>query len=145
MAAYPTPLKLPRSVLFVCNHNAIRSPMAEVLTNRHARGRIFVGSVGLMPGTPDAFTLTVMSEIGEDVSDHAPRLLRDIKSEDFDLLIALTGAADQALRDRGITGAEFWPISNPAHVEGRRDQILQAYRAVRDELKTRIENRFSFE
>ena len=37
---------------------------------------------------------------------------------------------------------EYWPTVDPTAVEGSRDQLLDAYRAVRDELERRIQRRF---
>ena len=38
---------------------------------------------------------------------------------------------------------EYWPTMDPTAVEGSRDQRLDAYRAVRDELMRRIQLRFA--
>jgi len=39
---------------------------------------------------------------------------------------------------------EYWPIPNPTAVEGSREQRLDAYRAVRDDLLKRIKARFAW-
>jgi protein-tyrosine-phosphatase len=47
--------------------------------------------------------------------------------------------AVEAMEEIGI---EYWPTFDPTVVEGSRDQQLDAYRAVRDELERRIQARF---
>jgi hypothetical protein len=37
---------------------------------------------------------------------------------------------------------EYWPTQDPSAVTGAREQMLNAYRAVRDGLKTKILSRF---
>ena len=38
---------------------------------------------------------------------------------------------------------EYWPTLDPTDAEGSREQKLEAYRAVRDELLNRIRERFA--
>jgi len=142
-----TPPAKPRSVLFVCNQNSIRSPIAEALLKKHARRRIYVDSVGLVCGAPDPFTIAVMEELGIDVSRHQPALLNDINPAEFDLFIALTEPALKALERRAcgrVFPPELWLFDDPSGVEGTRDQKIAVYRQLRDNLDAKIKERFRF-
>jgi protein-tyrosine-phosphatase len=136
----------PRSVLFLCSLNAIRSPMAAALL-KHLRGtRIHVRSAGIRDGASvDGFAVTVMGELGIDIKDHKPQLLADLDDTNFDLVVSLSPEAHhQALeltRHQAIA-VEYWPIADPTVVDGPREARLDAYREVRDGLLKRIRARF---
>jgi protein-tyrosine-phosphatase len=143
--ATPPPAELPKAVLFACNMNAVRSPMAEAIL-RHLAGRqIYVESAGVRAGVADPFAVAVMEEIGIDVSGHAPQAIADLYDSSFDLVISLSPEAHhQALemtRTQAID-AEYWPTIDPTAAMGSREQILNAYRDVRDTLFRRIKARF---
>lgn len=138
---------LPKSVLFVCNRNAVRSVMAKYLADRHCRRRVFVGSAGLDPGEVDGFALAALDEVGIDASRHKPHPFDAEEAEQFDLIVTLTPEAQhQAARLHLKPGAgfEYWPALDPTLFEGSRDQRLEGYRDLRDSLWDRIVQRFDF-
>jgi protein-tyrosine-phosphatase len=138
--------KMPSAVLFICTQNAIRSPMAAALMHKFAGDRIYVASAGIRAGDPDAFVGMIMDEINLDLTRHRPHSLDDLADSAFDLIITLSPEAEAHAREMTRTMAidvEYWPIPDPSLTQGSRAQILDAYRHVRDELKTRIEARFS--
>jgi protein-tyrosine-phosphatase len=137
--------ELPKAVLFACNMNAVRSPMAEAIL-RHLAGRqLYVESAGVRAGEADPFAVAVMDEIGIDISQHSPQAIAELYDSSFDLVISLSPEAHhQALemtRTQAID-AEYWPTVDPTAAMGSREQILDAYRAVRDGLFDRIKARF---
>lgn len=134
---------MPKSVLFVCNMNSVRSPMAAAILKAEAGGALFVDSAGVYEGGIDPFIETVLGEIGLALDGYEPKALDDIRLNDFDLVVALTPeAAAEARRSLPRERVEFWPIDNPSDVAGGRDALIAAYRAVRDELSGRIRARF---
>jgi len=136
----------PSAVLFICTQNAIRSPMAAALMHKFAGHRIYVASAGIMAGDPDPFVGLVMDEIGLDVTRHRPHSIDDLADSAFDLAITLSPEADthaRALVKTMAVDVEHWPTPDPSLTHGSREQILDAYRAVRDGLKKRIEQRFA--
>ena len=137
--------RLPGSVLFACNHNSIRSPMAAALLRRlHAR-RIFVDSVGLRAGPVDPFAVAAMEEMGIDISRHQPKTFDELEDTSFDLVISLTPEAQHHAVELTRTMAcevEFCPSFDPTVVDGSRQEILAAYRALRDTLWQRLRERF---
>ena len=142
--------RLPGAVLFCCNFNRVRSPMAEALLKRHAGDRIFVDSCGLRrrPSGPDEeepdidpLAAEVMRELGVDLSRHRSKTFAALEDNSFDLIISLTPEAQhQAVElTRGFaTQLEYWPTVDPTIIEGSREHRLEAYRQVRDSLARRI-------
>lgn len=146
----------PGAVLFACNFNRVRSPMAEGLLKRVAGDRIYVDSCGLKHA-PDAldpdetgrlvdpFAEAVMAEIGCDLSGHRAKTFDELEDDSFDLVISLTPEAQHRAVElaRGRAAAiEYWPTLDPVLAEGSRDARLAAYREVRDHLAARITERF---
>ena len=133
-----------RSVLFVCNMNSVRSPMAAALLRARAGGPQRVDSAGVYEGGPDGFVEAVLREAGVGVGAHEPKTLDAVRIADFDVAIALTPEAAAELRRRAPDSKiEFWDIENPSGAVGGRDAILGAYREVRDELSRRLAARFA--
>ena len=136
---------LPGAVLFACASNTIRSPMAAALLRHLAGRRIYVESAGVRPGEPDPFAIAVMDEIGIDISDHVPRAIDDLHDLGFDLIVTLAPEAQHKALElvRGYAiDVVYWPTPDPTLPTGSREQILDAYRAVRDRLFARIKADF---
>ena len=87
----------PGAVLFACNYNAVRSPMAEGLMKSLYGHSIFIDSVGVRP-TEDAnpFMIEVMAEIGIDISGHTSDHVDDYIDDDFDLVVTVCDQAKEA-------------------------------------------------
>ncbi|MEN3977120.1 arsenate reductase ArsC [Emcibacter sp. SYSU 3D8] len=137
---------LPDSVLFACNLNAVRSPMALGLARYLFGKKIFFDSAGVRAGEMDPFVIAVMDEIGIDLEKHKPKSFDDLEDSSFDLVITLTPEAQHNAMELTRTMAcdvEYWPTMDPTLMSGSREQILDAYRDVRDTLMQRIKERFS--
>ncbi len=139
----------PQAVLFACGLNAVRSPMAAALLKQMFGGLIYVGSAGVRKGELDPFAAAVMDEIGIDIRTHAPTTfeeLEDLEGLNFDLILTLSPEAHHKALELTRTLAadvEYWPTADPTAVEGSREQRLDAYRAVRDQLAHKIRERFA--
>ena len=138
----------PQAVLFACGLNAVRSPMAAALLKQMLGGLIYVASVGVRKGERDPFATAVMEEIGIDIHAHGPvtfEELEDLEGLNFDLIITLSPEAHHKAIELTRTVAadvEYWPTADPTAVEGSREQRLDAYRVVRDQLVQKIRERF---
>ncbi len=135
----------PRSVLFLCGHNAIRSPMAEALARALAPG-VFVASAGVRAGERDPFVDAVLDEAGLTLGQRQPVALDDLEDDFFDLIVSLAPEAHHAALELTRTmqmEVEYWPTPDPSVVMGTRDQIMAAYRDVRERLAARIRDRLS--
>jgi protein-tyrosine-phosphatase len=134
----------PRSVLFLCGMNAVRSPLAEALARR-AMPATFVASAGVRAGERDPFVDAVLAEDGLSLGDHRPRTIEELEDDYFDLIVTLAPEAHHKaleLTRAMAVEVEYWPTADPTGVSGTREQIMAAYRDVRDRLKARIGTRF---
>lgn len=139
----------PHAVLFACGLNSVRSPMAAALARELLGKTLYVGSAGVQHGGElDPFAAAAMAEIGIDISRHKPHTfeeLEELEGLNFDLIVTLSPQAHhRALELTRTLGAEveYWPTHDPTAIEGSREQRLDAYRAVREELMARIRERF---
>ena len=144
----PNGEELPGAVLFACTLNAIRSPMAAALM-RHLFGKfVYVESAGVRAGELDPLAVEVMDELGIEIGKHRPRRFEDLEDSSFDLIVTLSPEAHHkalALTHTMAVDVEYWPVVDATAYEGSREQRLEAYRAVRDELMKKIHDRFSAE
>lgn len=140
--------KRPQAVLFLCGQNSIRSPMAAAIAKHYFGKSIYVTSAGVRKGEIDPFVTIVMDEIGIDLSKHKPTTVEERDEDEglnFDLAISLSPQAHHRaleLTRKLPIEVEYWPTSDPTIAEGSRDQKLEAYRSVRDELLRKIKSRF---
>jgi protein-tyrosine-phosphatase len=108
----------------------------------------YVGSAGVRKGELDPFAVAAMEEIGLDIAKHRPitfEELEDFEGLNFDLIVTLAPEAHHRALDltrRLALDVEYWPTPDPTIAEGNREQRLESYRAVRDQLLTRIRRRF---
>jgi len=140
--------EVPGAVLFSCNRNSVRSPMAEGLLKHLLGHKIYVDSAGVRPLEVDPFVVEVMDEIGIDISKHRSKSFDDLEDTSYDLIISLSPEAQHKAVELTRTMAcevEFWNTLDPSMVEGNRDMRVDAYRQVRDQLKKRIEERFALD
>ena len=131
------------SVIFLCYLNSIRSPMAEGLMRKlHPDWK--VASAGLASGELDDLMVAVMREKGVDMDGHVSRTL-DQFGHDWDYAIALTepaGAAAESYFKDTDTVVETWELPDPTKFYYDVRQMMNDYRAVRDNLEMRIQRRF---
>jgi protein-tyrosine-phosphatase len=138
----------PQAVLFACGQNSIRSPMAMGLFRQMFGKNIYVGSAGVKKGDLDPFAVSVMDEIGVDIGKHRPHTFEELdewEGLNFDLIVTLSPEAHHKALDLTRTVAadvEYWPTPDPSGIAGNREQMLDAYRDVRDQLMERIKQRF---
>lgn len=136
----------PQAVLFACTMNAVRSPMAEAAARYYFGKEIFITSAGVRKGEADPFAIAAMDEIGIDLSKHRPRTFEDLDDDSFDLIVTLSPEAHHAALEMTRTSAVdvvYWPTFDPTIVQGSREQMLDAYRSVRDRLISQIKQRLS--
>lgn len=137
--------RAPSSVLFMCSLNSVRSPMGSGLLRHIAGKRMYVRSAGVRAGEIDGFVIAVMDELGIDVTTHVPHTLTELDDDSFDLIITLSPEAHHHALEFSSSLAidvEYWPTADPSAVHGRRDEMLDAYRACREGLFQRIRARF---
>jgi len=120
------------AVLFVCVHNAGRSQMAAGFLKALSHGSIEVLSAGSMPGDQiNPVAVEAMAEIGIDIAGEQPKKLSEDAVQASDVVITM-GCGDECPYFPGKR-YEDWELTDPA------GQGIETVRAVRDEIRTRIE------
>jgi protein-tyrosine-phosphatase len=140
--------ELPGAILFACNLNRVRSPMAAGLMRRVFGAGVYIDSCGLRsdPGQePDPFVLAAMDEVGVDLTRHHAKSFDDLDDGSFDVVISLTPEAHHRAVEMARCRAVdilYWPTPDPTWVDGSRGVVMDAYRDLRERLETQIRQRF---
>lgn len=147
MTKRPAPQStLPSAVLFACTHNMIRSPIAEGLMKSMFPNKVFADSCGINAGAPDGFVITVMNEVGIDMSAHQPKSFIDLEDEYFDLIVCFSAEsyeiAKKFAQNKSIE-VTYWPVFDAALASDVREERLAAYRKVRNLISEKLTHRFS--
>ncbi|MGI9389674.1 MAG: low molecular weight phosphatase family protein [Boseongicola sp.] len=142
---------LPQSVLFCCDHNAVRSPMAEAMMKKYYGQTAYVQSAGVFNDLEiDGFSIAVCDELGIELSRHRSRSFDEMQDwgddlSGFDLVVALSPASQR--RALELTryyhlDVEYWPILDPTGLGETREDKLASYRQSRDQIRARLLARF---
>ena len=98
-------------------------------------------------GHLDPQFISIMDEIGLDISAHNPISLDELADTSFDVVVTLSPEAHHMALELTRTMAvdvEYWPTMDPTITSGNRETMLDAYRTVRDQLMQRIKARFGW-
>ena len=138
---------LPQSILFCCDHNAVRSPMAEGIMKKLYGTGTYVQSVGVINDLEiDGFSITVCDEIGVELSRHRSRSFDEMERwgddlSSFDLIVALSPASQrralELTRLFHLT-VEYWAILDPTGIGETRETKLVSYRQTRDQILSKL-------
>lgn len=136
----------PQAILFACTMNSIRSPMAEALFKLRFGTRAYCDSCGLRKGTIDPMAVFVMDDLGVDLSKHRSKTFDMLDDDNFDLIITLSPEAHHRALEftRHLAlEVEFWNTFDPSLAEGTREQRMDAFIEVRNQLDRKIRARFA--
>ncbi|TCS60055.1 low molecular weight phosphatase family protein [Primorskyibacter sedentarius] len=143
--------KLPQSVLFCCDHNAVRSPMAEGVMKQFYGQDVYVQSVGVVNDLEiDGFAIAACAEIGVELSRHRSRSFDEMEQmgdtlSSFDVIVALSPASQKRALDLTrfyhLT-VEYWPVLDPTGIGETRDAKLNAYRQTRDQIVEQLQRKW---
>ncbi len=126
-------------VLFLCTENACRSQMAEGLVNHYLAGKVKAFSAGVRPSRVNALAIQVMAELGIDISKQWSKSLEDLHDEKFDLVITVCDQVrEQCPFFPGPTAKLHLGFPDPARASGSEEEILTAFRGVRDAMRDQI-------
>lgn len=141
----------PASVLFCCDDNALRSPLAEGITKRDFGTAVYVQSAGVrVAAAVDPLAVAVAAEIGVDLGGHRTRSFAQMEAWGdrigaYELIVALSPAAQrhalEYTRWHAIDVA-YWPVVDPRGLGADAAARLAAYRTARDQIAARIRDRF---
>jgi arsenate reductase len=116
-------------VLFVGEHNACRSQMAEAIAQSLDQPKFIFSSAGLDPQAIDPRTLAFMKEKGLDVGGLAPKALYQVPNFDhYQVIVGVAPEAKQAFprSPRKMVYVD-WSIDDPSDVQGSEDEVRAAY------------------
>lgn len=142
---------MPQSILFCCDHNAVRSPMAEGIMKMFYGFDTYVQSAGIENDLEiDGFAIAVCDEMGVELSRHRSRSFDEMEKwgdpiSSFDMVIALSPASRREVHDLtrySHCDVEYWPIFDPTATGESREAKLAAYRDSRDEIIARLTERW---
>ncbi|WP_188477635.1 arsenate-mycothiol transferase ArsC [Primorskyibacter flagellatus] len=141
----------PQSILFCCDHNAVRSPMAEGIMKKFYGTATYVQSAGCHNDLEiDGFAIAVCEEIGVSLSRHRSRSFDEMARfgddlSSFDMIVALSQTSQRRALDLTkfyhLT-VDYWPIMDPTAIGETREQKLNAYRQCRDQIIENLTRRF---
>ena len=145
-------MEFPQSVLFCCDHNAVRSPMAEGIMKKLYGTGVYVQSAGVSNDLEiDGFAISVCEEIEVELSRHRSRSFDEMNKlgddlSSFDLIVALSPASQRRALD--LTRffhleVEYWPIMDPTGLAETRESKLGVYRQTRDQIFEQLKNRWT--
>ncbi|MEZ5725974.1 MAG: low molecular weight phosphatase family protein [Paracoccaceae bacterium] len=143
--------QIPHAVLFCCDHNAVRSPMAEGMMKRFYGRAAYVQSAGVKNDLEiDGFAVAVCQEMDIELARHRSRSFEEMQSwgddlGSFDLIVALSPASQRLameLTRHAHLDIEYWPVMDPTGLAEGREAVLQKYREARDQIKARMLARF---
>ena len=142
---------LPQSILFCCDHNAVRSPMAEGIMKKLYGTGTYVQSVGVINDLEiDGFSIAVCEEVDVELSRHRSRSFDEMEQwgddlSSFDLIVALSPASQrralELTRLFHLT-VEYWPILDPTGIGETREMKLVSYRQTRDQIINKLKEKW---
>lgn len=143
--------ELPQSILFCCDHNSVRSPMAEGIMKKFYGTGTYVQSAGVKNDMEiDGFCIAVCQEMNVELSRHRSRSFDEMERwgddlSSFDLVVALSPASQR--RALELTrffhlDVEYWPIMDPTGLGETRAAKLDSYRQTRNQIIQQLKNRW---
>jgi len=130
-------------ILFICTANAARSQMAEGLLRARYGDRYDVYSAGTRKSKVSTRAITVMQEIGIDISHHRSKTIDEVSGIPFDLAVTLCDNAHAVCPVvHNAKKTIHRGFADPHLTPGTDDEILDVYRRIRDEIATWIDTTF---
>jgi arsenate reductase len=128
-----------KRVLILCTGNSARSQMGEGLLREISSGRYEVLSAGTHPNVVRPEAITVMAELGIDISQHRSKSVDEFRGQQFDYVITVCDNAKESCPVfPGNTTRIHWSFDDPAAVTGDEETRLAGFRRVRDEISARL-------
>jgi arsenate reductase len=129
------------AILFLCVANSSRSQMAEALARALAGPAAEIHSAGSAPTRLHPLAVRAMREIGIDISAQRAKPMEDVPRDRIGTVITLC-AEEVCPTFPGKVERLHWPLEDPASTAGSEDEVLEAFRRVRDQLRVKIERLF---
>jgi arsenate reductase len=129
-----------KRILVLCTGNSARSQMAEGVL-KSLDPRLNVQSAGTVPAPRvNPYAIRAMKEIGIDISGEHPKSVQEFVKQGFDFVITVCDDADKNCPVfAGKVGTRTHiGFPDPADAKGTDEQIMKAFRDVRDDIRTKF-------
>jgi arsenate reductase len=131
-------------VLFLCTGNSCRSQMAEGWARQLAPADIQVQSAGIEAHGKNPRAIAVMAEAGVDISNQESTKLISSMLAWADVVVTVCGHADEHCPVLPPNVHKIhWPLNDPAKATGTEEEIMEVFRASRDDIRQRVQNLMS--
>jgi arsenate reductase len=124
-----------KNILFICTHNSCRSQIAEGILNAIYGSSYNAFSAGNIPNTVNSYVIEILKEIGIDLSKHASKSIEEFRGKEFDYVVTLCDNAKETcpyFPGKKLIHRDF---PDPADAKGSKEDILNVFRKVRDQIK----------
>lgn len=130
-----------KKVLILCTGNSCRSQMAEGYLRHFTNGRVEVYSAGIETHGVNPRAVAVMEEDGIDLTRHTSNNVLEYRDVSFDHVLTVCDSAKELCPVfPGATSVYHHSFPDPAKALGTEKEIMEQFRAVRDEIKAYCRN-----
>ncbi|NOQ87291.1 MAG: arsenate reductase (thioredoxin) [Gammaproteobacteria bacterium] len=134
-------MKKPFNILFLCTGNSCRSQIAEGWAKWYGKTLFDIQSAGIETHGKNPRAIAVMKEAGVDISAQESSKVSDDMLAQADLVVTVCGHADEHCPVLPAdTKKEHWPLEDPAKAGGTEEEIMNVFRASRDDIEQRVKN-----
>jgi len=127
------------NILFLCTGNSCRSQMAEGWAKWYGRPLFEIQSAGIETYGKNPRAIAVMKEAGVDISNQESSKVSDEMLAQADLVVTVCGHADEHCPVLPPdTKKEHWPLEDPAKAQGAEEEVMDQFRASRDDIELRV-------
>lgn len=128
-------------IVFLCTGNSCRSQMAEGFARYYGGDRLEVYSAGISPAGVNSKAVAVMKEAGIDISGQTSKAIDKEIVAQADFIITLCGDARESCPVvPGKVQKRHWLLEDPARAEGTDAEIMEKFRAVRDQISKFVQD-----
>ena len=124
-----------KRVLFLCAHNSARSQIAEGFLRSFAGDRFEVQSAGTKATRVHPLAVSVMREIGVDISKQTSKSVDDV-GEGWDVVVTVCDSSCPVPPRSGLKLR--WKLPDPSAARGTEGERLEVFRGVRDSIRSRV-------
>ncbi|MBT8061954.1 MAG: arsenate reductase ArsC [Xanthomonadales bacterium] len=126
-------------ILYLCTGNSCRSQIAEGWTRELGGGQVEVSSAGIEAHGKNPRAIAVMAEAGVDISQQESTIVTPWMLARATVVVTVCGHADEQcpVLPAGVD-KRHWPLEDPARASGDENEIMDTFRATREEVKNRV-------
>lgn len=130
-----------KNILVLCTGNSCRSQMAEGWLRHFANDKARIYSAGIETHGVNPKAIHFMKEAGIDISGHTSNHVNEYMSIQFDFILTVCDHAKENCPYIPSDAKRFhFNFTDPSKVKGTEEEIANAFRKTRDEIKDYCKN-----